>query len=125
MKEALLVVSHGSKNQASRQEFAEFINKLRTVKQNYFSKIDGACLEFADPQLETAVKKLVAAGYSKLVILPLFIFAGYHVRKDIPERLDSLKKEVPELEYKILPHPASSTDFADYIYQIAHNFTIN
>lgn len=142
-KKILVVVSHGSKRKESNQEFKDFIKKLNQI--NYESKkneefpsrsavsdqveiddlsgkyaeIRGACLEFASPQLETVIEKSVQAGHMQFNILPLFIFAGYHVRQDIPQRMKELKVKYEELEYKILKHPAAADDFAHYIFNQA------
>ena len=140
-QEALVVVSHGSKRKESNQEFEDFIGKLRQInsesKKNEefgsipvfsdqvdltdlsgsYAEIRGACLEFASPQLETVVEDLLKQGYMTISILPLFVFAGYHVRQDIPERMADLKKSSAELEYKILEHPAAADNFAYYIFK--------
>ncbi len=138
-KKVLVVVSHGSKRQESKQEFKDFIQELNEINSESKKKkesvslsemtdqvgiadlsggyvlIRGACLEFVSPQLETVIEDLVKKGYEQLDILPLFIFAGYHVREDIPQRLEKLKDEFKQLQYNILPHPAAAEDFASYI----------
>ena len=140
-QEALVVVSHGSKRKESNQEFEDFIGKLRQINSESkkseefgsislfndqvdltdlsgsYAEIRGACLEFASPQLETVVEDLLKQGYRKISILPLFVFAGYHVRQDIPERMADLKKSSAKLEYKILEHPAAADNFAYYIFK--------
>ncbi|MFW6294720.1 MAG: sirohydrochlorin chelatase [Halanaerobium sp.] len=124
-KKALVVVSHGSKRKESNQEFKDFIKKLNKVNsegiESEYTKIKGACLEFASPQLEIVIKNLIISGYEKIDIFPLFIFAGYHVREDIPQRMEELKNKYNQLEYKILEHPAAADDFADYIFTQALN----
>lgn len=139
-KKVLVVVSHGSKRKESNREFKEFIKKLRQINseskknENFgslavvsdevgsmdlsgsYAEIRGACLEFASPQLETVIENLVEEGYEQFDILPLFIFAGYHVRQDIPERMAGLKDKFEQLEYNILNHPAAADDFAPYIF---------
>ncbi|MFP4199369.1 MAG: sirohydrochlorin chelatase [Halanaerobium sp.] len=139
----LVVVSHGSKRKESNQEFKNFIEKLRQINSESkkseefgalsvvsdqvdltdlsgnYAEIKGACLEFASPQLETVISELLEKGYKKIGILPLFIFAGYHVSQDIPERMEELKNKYEELEYNILNHPAAADDFAYYIFNHA------
>lgn len=141
-KKVLVVVSHGSKHQESNQEFKDFIQELNEINSENKKRkepellsgmmdqvgksdlsgsyvlIRGACLEFASPQLETVIEDLVKKGYEQLDILPLFIFAGYHVREDIPQRLEKLKAEFKQLQYNVLPHPAAADDFAPYILKL-------
>lgn len=130
-KKTLVVVSHGSKRKESNQEFREFIEKLNqinseTKKDNEldllsekYAEVKGACLEFASPQLETVIEDLIKKGYTRFDILPLFIFAGYHVRQDIPQRLQVLHEKYQELDYQVLEHPAAADDFAGYIFRNA------
>ncbi|TDO92154.1 CbiX protein [Halanaerobium saccharolyticum] len=142
-KKVLVVVSHGSKRKESNQELKEFIKKINQINSESstgeafgslavvsdeveksdlsgsYAEIKGACLEFASPQLETVVEDLMEEGYNQINILPLFIFAGYHVREDIPERMEKLKNNFEELDYKILDHPAAADDFAYYIFKQA------
>jgi sirohydrochlorin ferrochelatase len=144
-KKVLVVVSHGSKRRESNQEFKAFIEKLRQInsesKKNEefgslsvvsdqvdltdlsgrYAEIKGACLEFASPQLETVIEDLMGKGYKQINILPLFIFAGYHVCQDIPERMQELEAKFEQLEYKILEHPAAADGFASYIFSQALN----
>ncbi|RAK10564.1 CbiX protein [Halanaerobium saccharolyticum] len=141
IKKVLVVVSHGSKRQESNQEFKDFIQELNEINSeskngdefgslavvsdeigrssalsSQYAEIKGACLEFASPQLETVIEDLMKEGYEYFDILPLFIFAGYHVKEDIPERMQKLKNNFEELDYKILDHPAAADDFAPYIF---------
>jgi sirohydrochlorin ferrochelatase len=139
-KKVLVIVSHGSKRKESNQEFKEFIKKINKINSessageafeslavvsdevgksdlsDSYSEIKGACLEFSSPQLETVIEDLLKEGYQHFDILPLFIFAGYHVKEDIPERMEKLKNNFEKLEYKILDHPAAADDFAPYIF---------
>lgn len=130
-KKVLVVVSHGSKRKASNQEFQTFINDLNKLNartkekldsestefKDLYTKIEGAHLEFADPQLEAVIQTQIKNGYQNIEILPLFIFAGYHVLEDIPTRMEKLKDNYQQLSYKILSHPAANSNFTDYIFK--------
>ncbi|MGM0547734.1 MAG: sirohydrochlorin chelatase [Bacillota bacterium] len=130
-KKVLVVVSHGSKRKPSNEEFKTFINDLNKLNTKHkeklesgsfklnelYTKIEGAHLEFAEPQLESVIEALIKKGYEKLEILPLFIFAGYHVLEDIPSRMKKLEENYQQLDYKILKHPAANNNFTDYIFQ--------
>ena len=142
-KKVLLVVSHGSKRKESNQEFKDFIKKLNEINQKKlqdrqaeelaekfaeirmgnktisYQEVKGACLEFAFPQLETVIKDLIEQGKEEVDILPLFVFAGYHVRQDIPRRMAEIQDEFSQLKYNILDHPAADDNFASYIFKQA------
>lgn len=130
-KKVLVVVSHGSKREVSNEEFKIFISDLNKLNSKpkeklesgsfelneFYIKIEGAHLEFADPQLEPVMHELIKKGYHNFDILPLFIFAGYHVLEDIPGRMEKIKQNYPQIDYEILKHPAANNDFAAYIFE--------
>lgn len=132
MKKALVVVCHGSKSKKSREEFKSLLAEIKEINQNRvkpeagaepaavsekkYSETAGAFLEFADPQLEKTVQNIYQRGIKEIDIFPLFIFSGYHLCQDLPQRLKKLEAELDALNYNILNHPAHYADFAEYIF---------
>ena len=53
-------------------------------------KVELAFLEFMAPDLREAGKRLVAAGCERVDVVPLFLGAGGHVRKDLPALFNEL-----------------------------------
>lgn len=62
-----------------------------------------AFLEFMQPDLQEAVARLVAAGVDHVVIAPVFLAAGGHVLRDLPERAAGLQAVFPGLSVRIEP----------------------
>ncbi len=60
-----------------------------------------AFLEFMTPTLPAAADALVAQGCTALQVLPMFLGAGGHVRKDLPLLLDSIRATHPGLEVSL------------------------
>jgi sirohydrochlorin cobaltochelatase len=62
-----------------------------------------AFLEFMSPGLVAAGKTLAAHGCSQVDVVPLFLGAGGHVRKDIPALMAQLQAEHPEVQFALRP----------------------
>ena len=62
-----------------------------------------AFLEFMTPDLVSAGTRLVAGGCSRIDVVPLFLGAGGHVRKDIPVLMARLQAEHPEVRFALRP----------------------
>ena len=56
---------------------------------------------FRSPQ---AAAELVAAGCTRVELLPVFLGAGGHVREDVPRLLDALRRTHPQAAFTL--HPA-------------------
>lgn len=52
-----------------------------------------AFLEFMAPDIEQAAEQLVAAGCTRVHVLPMFLGTGGHVRRDIPPLLARLQAQ--------------------------------
>jgi len=64
-----------------------------------------AFLEFMQPGLENAAHGLVAQGCTRVHIVPMFLGAGGHVRKDIPPLIEKLQAHYgAAIEWRL--HPA-------------------
>ena len=60
-------------------------------------------LEFMTPALAEAGAALATAGCSQVDVVPLFLGAGGHVRKDLPELLATLRAAWPATEWRLRP----------------------
>jgi sirohydrochlorin cobaltochelatase len=63
-----------------------------------------AFLELMTPTLPAAAAELAAAGCTAVAIVPLFLGAGGHVRRDLPALLDRLRGDWPQVRWAL--HPA-------------------
>jgi sirohydrochlorin cobaltochelatase len=67
-------------------------------------------LEFMAPDLRGAGAALAARGCTEVDVVPLFLGAGGHVRKDVPLLLQALAAEHPAVSWKLKTtigeHPA-------------------
>ena len=62
-----------------------------------------AFLEFMTPDLVSAGTRLVASGCTRIDVVPLFLGAGGHVRKDIPVLMARLQADYPDVRFALRP----------------------
>jgi sirohydrochlorin cobaltochelatase len=55
------------------------------------------------PTLREAGDQLAARGCSTVSVVPLFLGAGGHVRKDLPELLAELSRRHPDVTWSLTP----------------------
>ena len=83
MKKAVILFGHGARN----PEWAEPFHRIRAAmlaKEPSVPVVLGF-LELMQPSLEEAIDQLVKDGADELVIVPIFMAAGSHVKKDLPQ----------------------------------------
>jgi sirohydrochlorin cobaltochelatase len=68
-----------------------------------------AFLEFMTPDLLTAGADLASQGCKHVTVVPLFLGAGGHVRKDLPRLLGELAEQHPEVNW-VLSAAVGETD---------------
>ncbi|MBN4049999.1 sirohydrochlorin chelatase [Nitrospira defluvii] len=95
MKQAVLLVGHGSKDPEGNREFEAFAQK---VGMRY------CMLDYVEPSLPTALEVLAAEGITDLAVIPYFLFAGGHVKKDIPQIIDSARVLYPKMAIYLGQH---------------------
>ena len=61
-----------------------------------------AYLELADPSIPDAIVGAVDAGASRIVVLPLFLYPGRHVQRDIPELVAEAQERRPGATVELL-----------------------
>ena len=72
-------------------------------------------LEGVAPELAMALEKVVARGFRKIRLIPLFLLPGTHTRKDIPAAADVIKKTYPHVRIEILDCLVEMPEFLELI----------
>lgn len=84
----IILLAHGSSDKRWCDTFEALAEP--TLKAVSNSRI--AYMELAEPSLETIVHEGIAAGTRDFTIVPLFLAAGRHLRKDVPAMIEALEK---------------------------------
>ncbi|WNY24668.1 hypothetical protein MsAc7_01920 [Methanolapillus millepedarum] len=88
-KETLLLVGHGSKLPYSKQLLVDVADKVKTSGQ--FQNVEIGLMEFNEPTIPQSLKKIIADGTKRIIVVPVFLAPGTHTEKDIPRMLGILK----------------------------------
>jgi sirohydrochlorin cobaltochelatase len=97
----LLLFAHGARDPQWAQPFEAVARRCRAERGA--DRVALAFLEFMTPDLVAAGNALVAAGCTAVDVVPLFLGAGGHVRKDIPVLMAKLQAEHPAVRFALRP----------------------
>jgi sirohydrochlorin cobaltochelatase len=117
----ILLLAHGARDALWARPFEAVAERLRarTPRQ----PVALAFLEFMAPELREAGAALAAQGCRRVTVVPLFLGAGGHVRKDVPLLLDALRAAHAHVEWILAPavgeHEAVIAAMADAAWALA------
>jgi sirohydrochlorin cobaltochelatase len=101
MTTGLLLFAHGARDPRWAAPFEAVAAQVRARRPGVPVRL--AFLEFMTPTLPEAGAALAAQGCTRIAVLPLFLGAGGHVRKDLPALLQTLCDTHPGLQTQLLP----------------------
>jgi sirohydrochlorin cobaltochelatase len=117
MRQGLILFAHGARDPRWAQPFEDVAARVRA--QRPADPVLLAYLEFMAPDLDAAGDALVQAGCQRVDVLPLFLGAGGHVRKDLPERLQRLRERHAGTQWVLRPAAGESPRLVDTLAGIA------
>lgn len=99
MTTALILFAHGARD-------PEWANPLRRVQAAIRQRVTAqpvelAFLELMAPSLPDCAAALVAGGARKIVVLPMFIARGGHLKGETPAMIDQLRATYPGVEFAL------------------------
>lgn len=101
MKRGLLLFAHGARDPRWALPFEDVARRVRAADPDV--PVALSYLEFMSPGLVEAGASLAALGCSRVELLPLFLGAGGHVRKDLPVLLEQLRQAHPDVQWLLRP----------------------
>ncbi len=101
MTRGLLLFAHGARDPRWALPFEAIVQRIAARAPGLPVRL--AFLEFMAPTLPEAGDALVALGCDEIEVVPLFLGAGGHVRKDLPELLARLRQAHPGSTWLLRP----------------------
>ncbi len=101
MKTGLILFAHGARDPRWAAPFEAVAARVRATHPDIEVRL--AYLELMPPGLPAAGADLVAAGCGAVTVLPLFLGAGGHVRRDLPAIMDGLRAAHPGVTWQLQP----------------------
>jgi len=111
---AIIFIAHGSKKDKSNNEFLQLVENI-SKEENQYQLKKAAFLEFASPDLNSCVVEFVKKGAKEIVVYPYFLNSGKHVLVDLPNLIDTFKKDYPQINFRLLEHFGKSRKIEEII----------
>ena len=96
---ALILFAHGARDPRWAAPFEAVAAQVRATHPGQAVRL--AFLEFMTPSLAEAGAELARDGCTHVAVLPMFLGAGGHVRKDLPLLLDALRASHPRTTFAL------------------------
>jgi sirohydrochlorin cobaltochelatase len=113
----LILFAHGSADPHWRAPHDALVDRL--ARDGEAASVRVAFLERMAPSLGDAVAAAAAAGAGRLVILPVFVAAGNHLRHDLPALVAELRRAHRGIAIDVLAPVGEDARFADAVAAIA------
>ena len=96
----LILFAHGARDPRWAEPFAAVAQRLHQMQPALQVRL--AFLEFMSPSLADAAAELVQAGCLQITVQPMFLGAGGHVRKDLPQLVDAIRASWPAVTITVV-----------------------
>jgi sirohydrochlorin ferrochelatase len=96
---AILYIGHGTRSKKGAVEIKAFINKVKERIDVPIQEV--SFLELTEPLIEEGFETCVEQGATEIDVVPLFLLAAGHIKRDIPEALSPLIAKYPTIPVKI------------------------
>ena len=117
MKTALVVIAHGSQHAEANDDLHELTQSLRATGR--YPVVEAAFLELAEPTIDEAARRCVAQGADRVILVPYFLSAGVHVRRDLAAHRDRLAQAFPNREFSLAEPLAGHPSLIEIVLQRA------
>ena len=104
MKQAILLVGHGSKLQGSSDSINQVIQALHAKDPVTF--FQSAFLEICPPSIPEGIELCLKQGADQVIVVPYFVQAGKHVVEDIPRFVSSAQAKHPDKKIRLADYLA-------------------
>ena len=98
-KRAVLLFAHGARDPRWAEPFEAVARRVAEADPSLAVRL--AYLEFMQPSLRDAGDALAAEGCTQVDVVPLFLGAGGHVRKDLPVLLAELSQRHAGVDWRL------------------------
>lgn len=95
--DAILLVGHGSRDPEGNQELLEFAQAVADRVPDMC--VETCFLELARPSIADGMQTCVEKGATRVVLIPIILFAAVHAKIDIPMAIDRAKAKYPQVEF--------------------------
>ncbi|MBE3589072.1 MAG: cobalamin biosynthesis protein CbiX [Thermoanaerobacteraceae bacterium] len=113
MKTGIILLSHGSRLPEAQATLR--LLKSMIIQEGAFELVEGASLQFNQPDLPTALAAMAARGMERVVVVPLFLYRGMHVTRDIPDIVAEEQARYPGMDIIVAGNIGADRKLAEII----------
>ncbi len=113
MSKGFIVLGHGSKVPETIGILENITGSLR--KRLKYAKVSYAALQFNEPDLPGVIASMSEDGVTDIIIVPLFLVDGNHIREDIPEIIREERSKYPSLNIRLANHIGADMRITDIL----------
>jgi len=96
---AILYIGHGTRSKKGAGEAKSFVQRVMDRINVPIQEI--SFLELTDPLIAEGFARCVERGATEITVVPLFLLAAGHIKKDIPMVLGSLQEKYPQINIAV------------------------
>ncbi len=98
---AVLLIAHGSREPSANDDLHELAARLSA--RGDYPLVVACFLELAEPDIPTGGNRCVAQGATRVLMIPYFLSAGVHLRRDLTAARQELKERHPGVDFRLGP----------------------
>ena len=104
---AIILFAHGARDSRWAEPFLRIAERVRAAAPDV--AVELAYLEYLEPDLEAAARRLAHRGAREIRVVPLFLGRGGHLRVEVPRLVASAAAALPDVTIELL-RPAGDDD---------------
>jgi len=112
---ALLLIAHGSRQPEANDDLYHVAAELRRRGHVVVESF----LELAEPDIDGGGRRCVEQGAGRVVLVPYFLSAGVHVKRDLAAARERLARRYPQVELRLAEPLGQHPQLPDIVAQRA------
>lgn len=97
--QAIILFAHGARDPEWAAPFNIIKRQLQAARPD--ARVELAFQDFMTPTLEVAVAQVVGQGAQRIVLVPLFMAQGGHLKQDLPRMVATIRERHPQLDVAV------------------------
>jgi sirohydrochlorin cobaltochelatase len=98
--QAIILFAHGARDPDWAVPFGIIKKQVQVARPEV--QVELAFQDFMTPTLEAAAAQAAAQGARSVVVVPLFMAQGGHLKQDLPRMVGKLREQHPQLEFRVM-----------------------
>lgn len=113
----IVLFAHGSRDPLWHKPMEAVAAQIRVSSPQ--CEVVCAYLELSTPDLGSATRTLLKSGTQTIVIVPMFLGVGRHAREDLPQLVQALRQQYPNVVFALRPAVGEDPRLVQLLAEIA------